>query len=144
MRRPEVIDLASCGQSQTLRTAATTLHWIGKIVTVASRLFGLKFVERSDIPTYHEDVSVFEVRNADDSHVGVLYVDYFPRSSKRGGAWMSEFRQQSIRDGKDIRPIVYNVGNFTKPTADKPSLLSFEEVTTLFHEFGHGLHGLKG
>jgi peptidyl-dipeptidase Dcp len=109
---------------------------------VANRLFGLQFVERTDIPTYHEDVTAFEVKDADGGHVGVLFVDYFPRSSKRGGAWMSEFRQQSIRDGKDIRPIVYNVGNFTKPTANTPSLLSFEEVNTLFHEFGHALHGL--
>ncbi len=109
---------------------------------VAGRLFGLQFVERTDIPKYHEDVTVFEVKDADGNHVGILYVDYFPRASKRGGAWMSEFRQQSVRDGEDIRPIVYNVGNFTKPTADQPSLLSFEEVTTLFHEFGHGLHGL--
>ena len=109
---------------------------------VAKRLYGLEFKERSDIPVYHEDVTVFEVKDADGSHIGILYVDYFPRASKRGGAWMSEFRQQVTIDGKDIRPVIFNVGNFSKPTGDKPSLLSLEEVQTLFHEFGHGLHGL--
>ncbi len=83
-----------------------------------------------------------EVKDADGSHIGILFVDYFPRASKRGGAWMGEFRQQLKLDGKDIRPVIYNVGNFSKPTGDKPSLLSLEEVQTLFHEFGHGLHGL--
>ena len=109
---------------------------------VAGRLYGLQFEKRTDVPTYHQDVSVFEVKEADGTHVGILYVDYFPRASKRGGAWMGEFRQQSKVDGENIRPIVYNVGNFSKPTAGKPSLLSFEEVETLFHEFGHALHGL--
>ena len=109
---------------------------------VATRLYGLKFEKRTDVPKYHQDVSVFEVKEADGTHVGILYVDYFPRPSKRGGAWMGEFRQQSKVDGKNIRPVIYNVGNFSKPTAGKPSLLSFEEVETLFHEFGHALHGL--
>jgi len=109
---------------------------------VATRLYGLQFEERPDVPTYHEDVTAFEVKEADGTHVGVLYVDYFPRASKRGGAWMGEFRPQSKVDGRDIRPIIYNVGNFSKPTGDKPSLLSFDEVNTLFHEFGHALHGL--
>jgi len=112
------------------------------VFDVATRLYGLKFEERTDIPIYHEDVSVFEVKEAGGRHVGILFVDYFPRASKRGGAWMSEFRQQTKENGKDIRPVVYNVGNFSKPTADKPSLLSLEEVETLFHEFGHALHGL--
>jgi len=109
---------------------------------VATRLYGLQFEEHTDVPKYHEDVSVFEVKEADGTHVGILYVDYFPRASKRGGAWMGEFREQSEVDEKDVRPVIYNVGNFSKPMADKPSLLSFEEVNTLFHEFGHGLHGL--
>ena len=109
---------------------------------LASRLFGLQFEERSDVPKYHEDVKVFEVKEADGTHVGILYVDYFPRASKRGGAWMGDFREQSIVNEKNIRPVIYNVGNFSKPTADKPSLLSFDEVNTLFHEFGHALHGL--
>jgi len=109
---------------------------------VATRLYGLQFKPRPDLPTYHEDVEVFEVQDADGSLLSILYVDYFPRASKRGGAWMGEFRQQSKVDGKDIRPVVYNVGNFTKPTADQPSLLSVDEVNTLFHEFGHALHGM--
>ena len=112
------------------------------VFEVATRLFGLQFEQRTDLPVYHEDVSVFEVKDADGAHIGILYVDYFPRASKRGGAWMSELRQQWKEDGKDVRPVIYNVGNFSKPTADKPSLLSLEEVQTLFHEFGHGLHGL--
>jgi len=110
---------------------------------VATLLYGLQFEERTDLPKYHEDVSVIEVKEADGTHVAILYVDYFPRASKRGGAWMGEFRQQSkTADGKMITPVIYNVGNFSKPTADKPSLLSFDEVATLFHEFGHALHGL--
>ena len=109
---------------------------------VAARLYGLQFEKRAGVPTYHEDVSVFEVKQADGTHLGILYVDYFPRANKRGGAWMGEFRQQSKVAGNNIRPIIYNVGNFSKPTAGKPSLLSFEEVETLFHEFGHALHGL--
>jgi len=109
---------------------------------LATRLYGLRFEKRPDLPVYHEDVTAFEVREADGAHVGVLYVDYFPRPSKRGGAWMGEFRQQQKRDGSDLRPVIYNVGNFSKPTAGQPSLLSFDEVETLFHEFGHALHGL--
>ena len=109
---------------------------------VATRLYGLQFEKRSDVPVYHEDVTCYEVKEADGTHVGLLYADYFPRKSKRGGAWMSEFRAQSKEDGKNIRPVIYNVGNFSKPTGNKPSLLSFEETETLFHEFGHALHGL--
>ncbi len=112
------------------------------VFDVAGRLFGLRFIEHDNMPVYHDDVRVFEVQETDGTHVGILYVDYFPRDSKRGGAWMSEFRQQHKLEGKDIRPVVYNVGNFSKPAGDKPSLLSLEEVQTLFHEFGHGLHGL--
>ncbi len=109
---------------------------------LATRLYGLKFEKRPEIPGYHKDVAVFEVKEADGQHVGVLYVDYFPRPSKRGGAWMGEFREQRRIGEKDVRPVIYNVGNFSKPAADKPSLLSFDEVETLFHEFGHALHGL--
>jgi len=109
---------------------------------VANKLWGLQFVKREDIPVYHPDVVTFEVKDADGSHIGILYTDYFPRASKRGGAWMSNYRGQYIKDGEDIRPVVVNVGNFTMPTADKPALLSLEEVETLFHEFGHALHGL--
>lgn len=109
---------------------------------VANRLYGITFTERMDIPKYHEDVRVFEVRDADGSHLAVLYVDYFPRASKEGGAWMNSYREQSIRDGRDIRPVISNNGNFSKPTADQPALISYEEVLTLFHEFGHALHGI--
>jgi peptidyl-dipeptidase Dcp len=109
---------------------------------VAGKLYGLKFIERTDIPKYHRDVHVFEVRDAADSHIGVFYVDYFPRPNKKGGAWMNNFREQSRRGGKRIHPVVTNNGNFSKPVGDVPALLSAEEVETLFHEFGHGLHGL--
>lgn len=109
---------------------------------LASDLWGIKFEERTDIPKYHSEVKTFEVKDYDGSHIGVLYTDYFPRDSKRGGAWMDAFRKQSKKDGEFIHPVIYNVGNFSKPTSDKPSLLSLDEVETLFHEFGHALHGL--
>ena len=109
---------------------------------LATSLFGIQFVERDDIQKYHPDVKVFEVKEADGKHIGILYTDYFPRASKRSGAWMDEFRRQHKKDGKMITPIIYNVGNFSKPSGDKPALLSIDEVETLFHEFGHALHGL--
>jgi peptidyl-dipeptidase Dcp len=109
---------------------------------VASRLYGITFVERADIPKYHEDVNVFDVKEANGESIGVLYVDYFPRASKEGGAWMGNFRDESKRDGKKTTPIIFNVGNFTKPTSEAPSLLSMDEVNTLFHECGHALQGL--
>jgi len=110
--------------------------------SVASKLYGIQFIEREDIPKYHEDARVFEVKEADGSHIGILYTDYFPRASKRGGAWMNSFRKQSRLHGKEIYPVITNNGNFSKPTGDKPALISSEEVSTLFHEFGHALHGL--
>ncbi len=109
---------------------------------VAGKLWGLKFTERPDIPTYHPDVKAFVVQDRDGSELAVLMLDYFPRASKRGGAWMSSFRKQYYQDGRRVLPVIFNVGNFTKPTADKPSLLSVDEVETMFHEFGHGLHGM--
>jgi peptidyl-dipeptidase Dcp len=109
---------------------------------LAGKLYGLTFEEQGDLPKYHPDVKTFEVKESDGSHVGILYLDYFPRASKEGGAWMDAFRKQARIAGKDVTPVLYNVGNFSKPTGDKPSLLSFEEVATLFHEFGHALHGL--
>lgn len=115
---------------------------IDGVFSVASNLYGLQFEERTDIPKYHEDVKAFEVKEADGTHVGILYTDYFPRSSKRGGAWMNSIRKQSRMKGKKVTPVIFNVGNFSKPTAEKPSLITLEEVTTLFHEFGHALHGL--
>lgn len=105
---------------------------------VASKLYGITFTKLNNIPVYHPDVEVFEVKNNDGSHVGLFYVDYFPRAGKRGGAWMSSYRSQQ----GDIRPLVCNVGSFTKPTETTPSLLTIDEVETLFHELGHGLHGL--
>ncbi len=109
---------------------------------VANRLYGLTFKERTDLPTYDSEARCFEVMQG-DSTVGILYMDFHPRASKRSGAWMTEFRgQHRTLDGKNVMPIIQVVCNFTKPTADRPSLLSFDESETLFHEFGHALHGL--
>ena len=108
--------------------------------SVASKLYGISFTEIEDIPKYHPDVKAFEVKDADGSHIGILYADYFPRASKRSGAWMDDFRKQYGRF--NISPVICNVGNFSKPAGDKPSLLNYDEVETLFHEFGHALHGL--
>ncbi len=109
---------------------------------VANKLWGITFTPRSDIPVYHPDVRVFEVKESDGSHIGILYTDYFPRASKRSGAWMNSFREQYVQGDQMITPVISNVFNFTKPTADTPALLSLDEVETLFHEFGHALHGL--
>jgi peptidyl-dipeptidase Dcp len=109
---------------------------------VATKLYGITFTEVAGVPKYHEDVRVFEVKEANGDHVGILYVDYFPRESKRGGAWMGAYKDEMKKDGKRIAPVIVNCGNFSKPTGDVPALLSWDEVTTLFHEFGHGLHGL--
>jgi len=108
---------------------------------LADKLFGMKFKEMPDAPKWHEDQQVFEVLEADGTHIGVLYMDFFTRESKRGGAWMNELRMQSNIDGF-VTPIVTNNFNFPPPTKDTPSLLSFREAQTLFHEFGHALHGL--
>jgi peptidyl-dipeptidase Dcp len=110
--------------------------------TIANKLFGITFEKREDLPVYHPDVETFEVKDPDGKTLGLFYTDYFPRESKRGGAWMNEYRGQSNINGKVVLPIIVNVCNFTPPAAGKPALLSFEEVLTLFHEFGHGLHGL--
>ena len=112
------------------------------VFNTAHKLFGLNFEQLDSIPTYHPDVEGFKVTDADGSLIGVLLTDYFPRSTKRGGAWMNNFVNQEIIDGEDIRPVIVNVGNFSKPVADKPSLLTLDEVETMFHEFGHALHGL--
>lgn len=111
---------------------------------VASKLYGIKFIRRDDIEVYDSDVEVYEVQESDGSLVGILYTDYYPRNGKRAGAWMSYYRGQSNINGEMIYPLVVNVGNFTKPTSDKPALLSFDDVNTLFHEFGHALNGLFG
>lgn len=108
---------------------------------LSERLWGITFHERTDLPVYHEDVQAWEVREADGTHLGVFYTDFYTRPSKRGGAWMTSTRRQSNLDGF-VTPIVHNVCNFPPPQGDAPSLLSLEEVTTLFHELGHALHGL--
>jgi peptidyl-dipeptidase Dcp len=109
---------------------------------VANRLYGITFTERTDIPRYHPEVRTFEVRDGDGSFLGVFMTDYHPRPGKRGGAWSGRYRDQRFKDGKDVRPIVVNVCNFSRPAGDTPALLSLEEVETLFHEFGHGLNSL--
>jgi len=111
---------------------------------VAEKLYGIRFIPRKDIQVYAPDVEVFEVTEGDGKHLGLFYSDYYPRDGKRAGAWSSSFRSQSNMDGKFVTPLVYNVGNFSKPTADKPSLMSVDEVQTLFHELGHALNSLFG
>lgn len=108
----------------------------------ANQLYGLTFEALSDYPKYHEDVKAYKVSDADGSHIGVLLIDFFPRAGKLGGAWMDNYVPQRVENGKDIRPVVTNVGNYTKPVGDNPALLSLDDVETVFHEFGHGLHGL--
>lgn len=112
------------------------------IFTLANKLYGITFTEMPNAPKYHPDVKVYDVKDAEGNHVAVFMTDYFPRDSKRQGAWMSEFKGESNVNGVSERPIIYNVGNFTKPTAETPSLLTIDEVETMFHEFGHGLHGM--
>jgi peptidyl-dipeptidase Dcp len=107
-----------------------------------NKLFGLQFKPVNNVPVYHEEVEVFEVRESDGKYVGILYMDLFPRASKRGGAWMTSFRKQYKLGGQMVHPHISIVCNFTRPTEDKPALLSADEVTTLFHEMGHALHGL--
>lgn len=114
------------------------------IFSMAERLYGVKFTELPDAPKYHPEVKVYDVTDIKTGeHIAVFMTDYFPRASKRQGAWMSEFQGSFVDpDGTSQRPIVYNVGNFTKPTAEMPSLLTLDELETMFHEFGHGLHGM--
>ena len=110
---------------------------------VATKLYGLQFEPLKDMPVYNKEVEVFKVTDADGSLIGILYTDYFPRAGKRPGAWMNQILPQYIDDnGVDHRPVIINVGNFNKPAAGNPSLLSMDDVETLFHEFGHALHGL--
>ena len=109
---------------------------------VANKLFGINFTLLNNMPVFHPECEVFEVKDSDGSHIGVLYMDYYPRASKSGGAWMTNYREQSVKNGIEIRPVVSITCNFSKPTGGKPALLSYEEVETLYHEFGHGLHGL--
>ena len=117
-------------------------HVINGAFTVAQKLFDLKFEEIHDIDKYHDDVITYNVTDSSGNYVAILYADFFPRSGKRNGAWMTVFKSQYIKDGENSRPHISIVCNFTKPTKTKPSLLTFNEVTTLFHEFGHALHGM--
>lgn len=112
------------------------------VFSTVQKLFGLTFKERKDLPTYHAEATPYEVNDADGSFVGILYMDFHPRESKRGGAWMTSFSDQKMKDGKRIPPVISIVCNFTKPTGDTPALLTYDEVSTYFHEFGHALHGL--
>lgn len=112
------------------------------IFTLCQKLYGLKFELRTDIPVYHEDASAYEVKEANGQHVGVMYMDFHPRASKRGGAWMTSYREQEMENGKRIAPVVSIVCNFSRPAGNAPALLSLDETRTFFHEFGHALHGL--
>ena len=115
---------------------------IDAVFGLASRLYGISFTELDNVPVYHEDVKVYEVKDTDGSHLALFYADFFPRASKRGGAWMTSFRDQMIKGGVEYRPFITIVCNFTKPTADAPALITHDELTTFLHEFGHALHGI--
>lgn len=110
------------------------------IFYVSNKLYGLTFEEKTDIPVYHEEVKTYEVKEANGDHLALLYIDSHPRPGKRGGAWCGAMRSGAYEDGKKITPVVYIVTNFTRPTGDKPALLSWDEAETFFHEFGHALH----
>jgi peptidyl-dipeptidase Dcp len=109
---------------------------------LAAKLYGIRFIRNSSIPVYHPEVKTFEVYDKDDSFLSILYVDYHPRPGKNGGAWMTSYRDQKNENGNDVRPLISIVANFTRPSETRPSLLSFNELTTLLHEFGHSLHGM--
>jgi oligopeptidase A len=115
---------------------------IAGVFKVAEKLYGLQFEEVFDIDKYHSDVKTYRIYDEQKKLVSLFYADFHPRSGKRGGAWMTSFKSQYVQNGVNVRPHISNVCNFTKPTKSKPSLLTFNEVTTLFHEFGHGLHGM--
>ena len=115
---------------------------INGVFMTANKLFGLTFEKRSDIPVYHSEVETYEVKDSKGNHLAVFYADFFPRPGKRNGAWMTSYRGQRTLGDKNLRPLISIVCNFSRPTKTKPSLLTFNEVTTLFHEFGHALHGM--
>ena len=115
---------------------------IDAVFGLATTLYGISFEERKDIPGYHEDVKIYDVKDKDGSHLALFYCDFFPRASKRGGAWMTSFSETFVKDGVEHRPFVNLVTNFSKPTAGEPSLLTHDELTTFLHEFGHSLHGM--
>lgn len=115
---------------------------IDAVFGLATKLYGISFEERTDIPGYHEDVKVYDVKDSDGSHLALFYCDFFPRASKRGGAWMTSFSETFVKDGIEHRPFVNLVTNFSKPTGNEPALLTHDELTTFLHEFGHSLHGI--
>ena len=115
---------------------------IDGMIYTANKLYGIKFIKRTDLPIYDPEVMTYEVQEADGKHIGIFYMDFHPRAGKSNGAWCTSFRSQAYKDGKMITPVVSIVCNFTRPSGDVPALLSFEEVTTLFHESGHALHAL--
>ncbi len=115
---------------------------IDGLIYTANKLYGIKFIKRTDLPIYDPEVMTYEVQEADGKHIGIFYMDFHPRAGKSNGAWCTSFRSQAYKDGKMITPVVSIVCNFTRPSGDVPALLSFEEVTTLFHESGHALHAL--
>ncbi|EGK03018.1 M3 family metallopeptidase [Dysgonomonas gadei] len=112
------------------------------VFAVANKLYGITFKQKTDVPVYQQDVKAYEVNDADGSLIGMIYFDDFARQGKRPGAWMSSFRKQEIFKGEFVHPLIYNVGNYNPPTDGKPALLTLDQVETMFHEFGHGLHGL--
>jgi len=112
------------------------------MIYVANKLYGIKFIKRTDIPVYNEEVTAYEVQEANGKHIGIFYMDFHPRAGKRNGAWQTEYRSQSYKNGVRITPVVSITCNFTRPAGDVPALITFEEVTTLFHEAGHALHAL--
>ena len=112
------------------------------IFGLASSLYGIRFLSNNTIPVYHQDVKTFEVYDQDNSFLSILYVDYHPRPGKNGGAWMTSFRDQKNENGNETRPLISIVANFTRPSEKRPSLLTFNELTTFLHEFGHSLHGM--
>ncbi len=115
---------------------------VNSVFNLATTLYGLKFKENKEIPVYHKEVNAYEVFDENGEILSILYLDFFPRKGKQGGAWMTSYREQYIKDGKDVRPFVSLVCNFSRPTEDTPSLLTYNEVRTFLHEFGHGLHGI--
>ncbi|QIP11908.1 M3 family metallopeptidase [Spirosoma aureum] len=112
------------------------------IFMLTNRLYGLLFERRTDVPVYHPDAMAYEVKEADGRPLGLIYMDFYPRASKRGGAWMTSYRRQEVENGKKITPVVSIVCNFSKPSGNAPALLTLNETSTFFHEFGHALHGL--
>ncbi len=127
---------------EELRTYFSLETVIDGLFDVVNKLYGLTFEPRNDLPVYHQEVMPYEIREADGSHLGIIYMDFHPRPGKRSGAWSTGIRTAHVKDGEQITPVGLIVMNFTRPTGDTPALLSFDETLTFFHEFGHALHGM--